>query len=110
MSNITNTHSLEHSGTHYTTSVTYGGQVEVTTMIRKSETESKELDESNMEATLEADEKTEEDENDSESASEVVVETDEDVPALVNSGDNSLPPQGKTTIHTTAKSTKDEST
>ncbi len=91
--------------------MTYDGQVEVTTMIRKSETESKELDESNMEATLEADEKTAEADNDAESSSEVVVETDQDVPVtVVEGGDNTLPPQGKTKIHTTATSSKDEST
>ena len=125
--------SLEHPGTHYTTSVTYGGQVEVTTMIRKSETEAKELDESNVEvrilyskftthisslntrysiqASLEANEKESEDANDSESASEVVVETSEEVPSTVEEGgENSLPPQGSTTIHTTEKSSNDQST
>lgn len=42
-------------GTHFATSVTFGGEVEVTTMIRKSKSESKSEDETNTETKIEND-------------------------------------------------------
>ena len=82
----------------------------MTTMIRKSESEAKDLDESNVEATLEADEVEAEAENDEQSASEVVVETDEDMPITVEEDDDStLTPQGTKKVHTTSKTSKDKS-